>query len=260
VTAASALLATLLAAGCTDINGSLVVIQAQVPAEGCKVPAERSKDHLDQGTLDVALDRDYPYILYPLVASRLEPIKEEGDIEPNRIQVTGARVRIEPPPGIAVTFSDACPREFDVPSQLSLDPKGEGTLGLEVIRSCHAALFRKLFDEGRLNSSVAERIYFRTVVRIKGRHGSSEMLSDPFDFPVRVCFGCLQVGFTPPYSMFNFPQTPPCSMLADNPFLGNTCNPAQDSGPILCCSKDGSATSLQCPGTPAGRVTTPPKP
>ena len=67
----------------------------------------------DRGILDVALDKPYGYELFPLVANNLQPIAAEGEIEPNRVSVTGAQVKIVPPPGVNVAFSEACAAEFD---------------------------------------------------------------------------------------------------------------------------------------------------
>ena len=87
---------------------------------------------------------------------------------------------------------------------------------------------------------------------MKGRHGGTQILSDPFEFPVRVCSGCLQTGFSGPYSRWDYPAVPPCNALAHNPFTGNLCAPAQDFGPILCCARDEKGEDLQCPGVPTG--------
>jgi hypothetical protein len=162
---------------------------------------------------------------------------------------------------VSVPFADTCPREFDVSAHGTLDPGGEIGIGIEAIRSCHSGLFRQLFRDGRLPATLSEEITFRVVVQVRGRHGSSHILSEPFEFPVRVCYGCLQTGFAGKFADFNFPSNPAqsvatvkCDNLVDNPYRGNTCNPGQDVGPILCCSIDGTAERIECPGTPRGKA------
>ncbi len=102
-----------------------------------------------------------------------------------------------------------------------MGPGDTRAMSIEVLRSCHAALIMDLFKAGRLNHSVAEKIDFRVVVRIKGRHGGTDILSDPFEFPIRVCYGCLQTGFAGPFAAFNFPErVPACDKLDDQPLPG----------------------------------------
>ena len=249
------------AATCTDANESLIVLQAQVPDDMCTISdLPDNATRRAYGILDVALDKPYAYRLYPLVKNQLLPAAAAGDIEPNRVTVNAASIKIIPPPGVNVSFADACAAEFDHPTVAVLGPGETRAVTLDGVRSCHAALFADLFRSGRLNSSVADSVYFRLVVRIKARHGGTTIESDPFEYPLKVCYGCLQTGFTGQYAAFNFPEVPSCDRLADNPFMGNSaCGlPAQDSGPILCCAKDAKGTSLQCPGVPTAMPTTPP--
>ena len=149
--------------------------------------------------------------------NNLNSVGTEDDIDPNRVQVTGARVKIVPPTGVTVPFRADCAAEFDHPSQSTIFPGSQRAVRVEAVRTCHAALFQDLFKSGALNPAVGESVYFRVIVRIKGHHGGTEILSDPFEFPVRICYGCLQTGFSGPYSLFNFPMTPPCAALADQP-------------------------------------------
>jgi hypothetical protein len=238
---------------CTDANESLIVVQAQVPDDECVVSDEGdSTVRLESGTLDVALDQLYSYKLFPLVQNNLVELSDDTNIDANRVAISGARVKIVPPTGVSVPFRADCAAEFDHPSQGAVFPGSQRAVRVEAIRSCHADLLRNLFRTGALNPALSESVFFRVIVRIKGRHGGTEILSDPFEFPIRICYGCLQTGFTGPHSLFNFPKTPPCSALATNPFRGNQCAPAQDFGPILCCARDELGEVLQCPGVPTG--------
>jgi hypothetical protein len=248
---------------CTDANESLIVLQAQVPDEMCVVSdSAATGTRLSDGVLDVALDAPYGYKLSPLVQSNLLPIAGAGEIEPNRVTVTGAEVKVVPPPGLDVGFSDGCSAEFDTSTTASLSPGDARAVHIEAIRSCHAGLFRALFQSGRLNASIAEIVQVRSIVRIKGRHGGTTILSDPFEFPIRICYGCLQTGFADQYAAFNFPNVPACDRLARNPYQGNPCfdRKAQDLGPILCCALDARGERLQCPAAPSSSTTTTPMP
>jgi hypothetical protein len=244
--------------GCTDANESLIVLQAQVPNSECVVADDgASSTRLESGILDVALDQLYSYKLFPLVQNNLIPAGGAMDIEPNRVSISGAQVKIVAPSGVVIPFRDDCSAEFDHPSHSSISPGDTRAIQVEAIRSCHAALFQDLFRTGALNPGLGESVYFRVIVRIKGRHGGTEILADPFEFPLRVCYGCLQTGFSGPYSLFNFPMTPSCGSLERNPFPGNLCGPAQDFGPILCCAQDALAEVIQCPGVPTGMAPAP---
>lgn len=242
------------AAACTDANEALVVVQAQAPDEDCVISSEAGSLRLDRGTLDVAMDKPYGYTMFPLVRNNMTAEQAEGEINANRVLVTGAQVKLMPPPGVDIPFTDTCTAEFDAVSYAQVYPDTTQSLSLEVMRSCHAALIRDLFKAGRLNSSTAERIDFRVSMRVKGDHGGERLLSDPFEFPVRVCYGCLQTGFDGAFAAFNFPQpVPACDRLTSNPYQGNSCRGliAQDVGPVLCCALNNDPNQLQCPAAPA---------
>ncbi len=241
--------------GCVESGSGLFIVQAQVPEvveNTCKIPGTRTEVYLASGTLDVALDRPRPYRLYPLVTNVLPLVGEKTlDVEPNRLQMTGFEVRIDPPPGIRVTWPADAPPVFKWNAPLVILPDETHATIAEVISAKHAAAILKMFQEGKLPSDLREQVRFKVTIRAKARHGSSIITSDPFEFPIRVCYGCLQTGFTQPqFADFSFPKVPPCSKLASNPYLGNPCNPAQDYGPVLCCARDASGRDLECPAVP----------
>jgi hypothetical protein len=254
--------AGLLLAACVDTGSALTIVQNQLPdvdaAKGtCVVPATRTELRSGLGTYDVALDRSYPYFMFPLVRNGLKALAPSG-IEPNRVDITAFEVTIEPPPTVAVEWTAACPNRFDFPSPIQLQPSDEAAAAVEVFRPCHGDLLRKLMQQGKITTSLSERVLFRAIVRAKGRHGAGEMVSDAFEFPVRLCYGCLQTGYTDPaFVDFAFPKVPPCNRLQANPYPGNPCNPAQDVGPLLCCARDAEGTQLECPGIPRAAPATP---
>lgn len=259
---ASFVAATGMLCGCVDIGSPLIILQAQVPdidKGACVVPVAKSALRRTEGVLDVALDRPREYVLFPLLSNRLPVAKGLDGIEPNRITIEGFEVTIEAPPGIVVPWPPGCLPEFrwDVPQMLN--PLEEAGMSVQVMRACDVTTIRTMFMSGKLPTSFGEQVRFRAKVRARARHGGSALLSDPFIFPIRVCYGCLQTGYLGPFAGFNFPKVPPCDKLAENPYAGNPCNIAQDSGPVLCCALDAQGVSLECPGQPRA-VKPPPAP
>jgi hypothetical protein len=247
----------LLVSGCVDYGSALTIVQNQIPtvdmnSHGCLVPSMPSAERNVLGTFDVALDKSYPYYMYPLVSNGLPMLT--GNVDPNLVNINKFSIKIEAPPGVTVPWTADCPEEFDFPSPLPLHPADQAATVVEAIRPCHYDLLHQLMAQGMLPSSFSERVIFRLIIRAMGRHGSSEIKSDPFEFPVRVCYGCLQTGYTTaPYADFDFPKVPACTSLAEpNPYPGNPCNPAQDLGPLLCCALDAAGKQLECPGIARG--------
>lgn len=242
---------------CVDSGSALTIVQNQVPAASmpgqaaCVIPSMPSTDRNALGTFDVALDHSYPYYMYPLINNGLPVLM--ASVDPNVIEINKWSVQIEAPPTISVPWSPACPASFDFPNPLVLHPGEEAAAIVEAMRPCHYDLLKQLMEQGKISSSLSEQVIFRLIIRAKGRHGGTEIKSDPFEFPVRVCYGCLQTGYNDKdFADFAFPKIPSCDKLVSNPFTGNACNPAQDSGPLLCCAKGGDIKQLECPGIPRG--------
>ena len=73
--------------------------------------------------------------------NNLLPMGNDMNIEPNRVSVTGAIVKILPPSGVTVPFRDDCAPEFEHPSQSTILPGSQRAVRVEALRTCHAALF-----------------------------------------------------------------------------------------------------------------------
>lgn len=241
-----------LAACTTDVNGALVIVQNQVPESEdgiCLIPSKGDTVRLISGTFDVDLDRDYPYFLYPLVRNGLPPLADEGRVETNRIEYEGVEVKIEPPPGVDFPGTDACPNEFAFNERYSLAPEAEIGSKVQVLLPCHSALLRQMFNAGALPSDFATHVRFRVSVRAVGKHTGSTLKSEPFEYVIRVCKGCLQRGYQEGYAVFDYPNVPKCDALETNPYQGNPCNPAQDQI-VMCCLGSAAGATLDCPGRP----------
>ena len=168
------------------------------------------------------------------------------------VTVGSFHVTLEGPPGIRPSWPVTCPPEFDYPSVSTRLAEGEGAaFFLNAIRPCHTTAITKMFKIGSLPASLDERLLMKATVLARGRRAGVDVVSEPFEFPIRVCYGCLQTGYNDAeFAQFNFPRIPLCRRLAGNPYLGNPCNPAQDFGPILCCALDDQARDIECPGRP----------
>lgn len=253
-------------------TGLLIVqdqwIETGTTGAGCSIPGTATSQRRSEGVLDVAVfdANDTRYYLYPLVESLLgsltgagtgltpSPVEEKNNILMKSFHV---KLAVATSAGTSVPSSTGCPGEFDVPvDSWLLAPGATVSEMVEIIRPCNAApLFQSLQADQSMSS-----ITVTATVRATGHLGSSDIESPPFAFPVRVCYGCLQSGYSDPTAaQFDFPAVPMCSDLTTNPYTGDPCNPAQDE-PILCCATDvnaqGQATGVLCPAIPTGTTAT----
>ncbi len=247
---------SLAAAGCVSNSGLLVILQNQQPVQDetthiCSAGSTPSANVVGTGVLDLETSTPpsaYPaYLAYPLVQSAL-PIQAAtpGAIEPNAVYIDGVRGTLIPPPGLTMTWPDGCPADFFWPTTTALLPGTMVGLTAQVISPCQAQTIHALFAAGTLPPDLGQLVIFTIEMRVVGRLTSgSEIDSDKFRFSVRTCIGCLQTGFDD-VAQYNFPARPSCS-ASPKPNLdhGNPCNPAQDYGPLLCCT--GATNDIVCP-------------
>ena len=241
-------------------------LEAGTGAATCSVPATATSERRIEGVLDVALPWTTHYLFYPLVANQLDSFSglagsasTGGVEEKNNIRMGSFHVKLDVTfiAGTSFTWDSGCSGEFDVPADTWLLAPGSVISEIvEIIRPCNTApLFRYL--QGQYVPGLAyPEVKVATSIRAKGRLGSSEIESPPFDFPVQVCYGCLQAGYSDSTAaQFSFPAVPKCSDLTTNPYMGDPCNPAQDQL-LLCCATrwddQGNALAVECPAVPAG--------
>jgi hypothetical protein len=245
-----------LCAACVANTDNLQIIQNQLPvtgagAMGCSVPAMRTETTLSFGVLDVAFDDPYPYLMFPLLQNNYPKSPTSSSTamptDPNEIYISGARMTVHPKKGVLpVTFGKDCPLEHFFPVVATVDPGAQYALIIEVIRSCHSKVIKDAFEQGSYPSDPRSEVFYTVDVTIEGTRSGAKETSQVYTYPVQVCYACLQKGFTDPaYVKYDYPNTPSCVALGGNDYPGNPCNPAQDTGPVLCCRDEKGA--LECP-------------
>jgi len=247
-------------AACETQKGMLFVEQNQSPEIGddgvCTVPAEKTEATIPRGVLDVAFDQPKAYFLYPLIKNAIE---DSLDMSPEAtvVYVDRAKTVVHPEPRLPLPdFGADCPTTFEEPLAFRLEGGDTISGAMRVLLPCHAQRIKRYFeeppDQPLYPPDQNVELYYTVDFSVSGNRAGSHIESDPFRFPIRVCYGCLQLQ-SPDGSL----TTPLCStMPPENPYTGNPCNYAQDFGPVMCCSNDleGGNGELICPapGVPAG--------
>ncbi len=231
-----------------DAFAALQIKQAQVLEGTCTVPAEPTAAHRSRGTLDIDLpDLKFPpYVLPVSVANNLAALGASPAEEMNNITLTHFTIELS---ADGVSWDDSCPKTFDTQKfTFTIEPGGATGAHFSALTSAHSRCLYPYIPAGSL--TVTAKIW------AKGRHGGTSIESAPFVFPIDVCKGCLQQGYTQPeLVVYNYPADyPVCSSVKGvNPYIGDDCfAPGQDK-PILCCSVQtavGGATQNipVCPG------------
>lgn len=228
-------------AGCAEPEDALVIIQNQQPTvdeetNACVVSGDATAAVLS-GVYDIDLDAAYPYFVHPLVESRFPSVKSggSGGIERNSVLLSAVRVEIGAP--LDPKWPAGCPGVFDWPAAATLDPAQRRGLTAQGMQPCHARRIRQLIVDGQLSGDASQPVFFTLNLQVLGSRQGDGVRSNVFPFRVQVCAGCLQRYY---------PNTPMCrDAPKPNPWRGNVCNIAQDSGPVLCCQDD--AGDLICP-------------
>jgi len=237
LSAAAILGAALFLGSCTTPPGQFIIIQDQVPQSGCVAPADLSAAYQDSGDLDLSLitnGAETGYLFFPLMQNDA-PAATGGGIDANRIALSEFQIDLsvadDAPPLIVSLFKNgtvANLTKFSVPTSGSIASGGGNTSGS--VNAVPAELGRRMLSQNALVAP-GDFFYLTATVRAQGKTLTKTVTSDPFNFPIRVCNGCLanNLGI--------------CPLAQAGGNSGDPCNIAQDQ-PVDCCEL---GSSLVCP-------------
>jgi hypothetical protein len=230
------LISTLSGLSCGRVPGQFTIINNQVPLPGCLIPTNRTI-YQGQGFLDLSLVQDgadSAFLVFPLLENNLPA--STGGIDPNRISLRSFAIDISPISSSGQMTTDLFTTlsnngdplvRYQVPWSGSVD--SGGGMVAAAVHAFPVQLAQRLLDTQEIGVSPSLTVNLR--IRAFGRTTTQDIESDPFDYPVSVCAGCLIANVAAcPYT------TPPAN-------LGNDCNIAQD-GFVDCCTSGGD---LICP-------------
>jgi hypothetical protein len=236
LSAAAVLGAALFLGSCGTPPGQFIIIQDQVPDNGCVVSADLGAVYRDSGDLDLSLvnnGADTGYLFFPLMQNNAPAAT--GGIDPNRIALSEFQVDLsvaDDAPSAIVSMFKQPPKpeliKFSVPTSGSVASGGGNTAGS--VNAVPAELARDIRSKNVLVAP-GDFFYLTATVRVQGKTLTSTVTSDAFHYPIRVCNGCLanDLGI--------------CPLAQAGTNGGDPCNIAQDQ-PIDCCEL---GTSLVCP-------------
>jgi hypothetical protein len=240
--------AALLLIQCGTTPGQFVIIQNQVPTAGCVIPADKGAIYRGTGEMDVRLVRDQAevgYIIFPLLQNNLPAPAGGQTIDSNRIALSSFKVDVRlpadaPADDITNLFNNQLMTSapdgsggpdplihFSVPTSGSVASGGGNTASGVV--AVPAQLARRIRDTRVLETT--PYVYLMASIRAHGGTLNGGLDSDAFDYPIRVCDGCLIASR----------DICPVAQKPANP--GNDCNVAQDA--LVDCCLAGSG--LVCP-------------
>jgi hypothetical protein len=242
--------------GCGQPPDQFIVIQNQVPDTGCVIPTTKGSTYRGSGVLDVRLvsaGAETAYAIYPLMQNNLPGPTGAQAGDPNRIALSGFKIDIslmdDAPDGalkdkfaaMATSGLNGAPDHriaYSIPTSGSVESGGGNTSsGVNGLDGELALLIR---DSGVLQ--VSGPFHIRSTIRAEGSTVTRSVTSDPFDFPILVCDGCLIANAVDR----KVPVCPAASVA--NP--GNECNVAQDES-VDCCTTNGG--QLVCPAVVAAQ-------
>lgn len=175
---------------CADNDQSIFVRSVLAPPQnrqngGCTYTADPTAATISEGTLDIALRRQYDPML--LAASQMI---QRGDpnntrAESNRVHINGATVRVTDANGGEIA-------EFSTLGSGNLEPQlnntpGFGVVSITAIDQPTAAkiaplIGRPVFDYKQVVANI--KLFGKTL-------GGVDLESGEFQFPIKVCNGCL---------------------------------------------------------------------
>jgi len=226
-----------LVAGCGKVPGQFIIVQDQVPGDGCSVTTD-SSIYRPAGLLDVSLVRaDAPtaYLVFPLLENDLPGPSGGQLVDGNRIALSALNVDLH------LTSTDAPTAIVDMFTSLAGTPAvhfSNTTSGSVASGGGHTAAIVEAFPTG-LATAIADSnaltpgmlVSVNARIRALGNKLTGSIVSDDFDFPIQICAGCLVASVQA------------CPVSKAPMLVGNPCNTAQDES-VDCCLIGGS---LVCP-------------
>jgi hypothetical protein len=198
-----------LLASCTDNRATFFVRDIKIPTDDCYIQADRNAPYRSSGTLDVAL-RDN-YLISPLMENAMTsslPLSPTT-AESNRIQITGAQVRLNSEDG-----SDISGGSFFIPTSALVEPGNVIGVTFEGIPSGYA-------------DGVVEGTIVIIEFRMMGTTQGGQDVDTPwFAYPVYVCHGCL-ITF-PPEAWDEDLGCYDCNSIGSGGSIEEPCFPGQD--------------------------------
>jgi hypothetical protein len=209
--------ASLLASACTDAGNTLIVLQNQVPGDGCTVSADRSAEFIPRGRIDAAAEDGY--LFTPLVQNVATATENDNQ---RILFVEGADVTLS-----GDFEADDSLTSFSQAFSGSLLPGDLASFAFIIVPE---QLVRDLGEALPDNGEIA----VNAEITVFGNVDGGDIESQPYKYTVDVCDGCTLI------------DNGPCTAIPAE-FEGSTggaCQPLQD-GQIDCCtSSDGE---LVCP-------------
>lgn len=238
--ALAAALCPILAFACGRVPGQFEILNDQVPITsggGCTIPVDEGV-YSGEGKLDLSIvrgDFSTAYLVFPLIENNL-PAAAGNGIDPNQIQLSGFNVDIGTigvvPDSVSTVLQGSSQLHYQTPWSGGID-SGGGKISA-IVDAFPVALAQQLLASGGFGAQPS--VVFNLKIQAVGTTNSGRSLqSDPFNYPVEVCAGCLVAHLAP------------CPYIAAPANLGNGCNPAQDE-PVDCCTDNGV---LVCPARTA---------
>lgn len=224
-------------AACGRVPGQFEIINDQIPMAGmtgCTIPINTTL-YQGVGRLDLSIvrsDADSAYLFFPLLQNNL-PGPTGAAQDTNQIQLSGFNVDITSLAGTtaatdAVLTGNASLAHFRAAWSGGIR-SGGGQLNA-IVDAVPVALATQLLANGGVGTAPTATLDLR-VQALGTTVGGTDIQSDPFDFPLEICAGCLVANV----------QACPYMSAPANP--GNPCNPAQDDF-VDCCTNNGA---LICP-------------
>ncbi len=224
-------------AACGRVPGQFEILNNQVPpASGACVIPVNPMVYSGEGMLDVSAVQgsfETAYYMFPLIENNLPGHGAMGQ-DGNQIQLSGFDVDISavgfPKAGAAQVLAtvDSSLLHFRVPWSGGVSSNG-GQISA-IVEAVPVGLAQALAMGAGLDASPSLTLNLRVQALGTTNNGTS-MTSDPFNFPVDVCNGCLAASIGT------------CPLPAAPVNKGNACNPAQDQF-VDCCTDNGA---LVCP-------------